>query len=340
MIFADVFVDAREIFGNCSLDVLFSWTTDAIELLANKSVGWDAMTAEMTICACNNLVTLPRDVETPLGVTINDVPALARDKWFLYHANGPGSRPFTTSWYWDDAGERPTIREFPGICKLMAVPQYATDDGKSFRVFGTDLQDRPIYTLNGDGSSSEGFLLVMSAKQPMITDQPIKWIQRIVREPTNGNVKLFAIDPAAFQNNQIIPESFLLGDYEPNETQPNYRRMRVQCKSRIRMRYRRATRAICGMNDYIPLNNKFALVMAMKAIKFYRNNHEQEAQGFEAIAVRLCNEEQETRNAQSSTGPQVNVRDGSHNATLYGMGGNWGNSMGGVDWEGGGGWSG
>lgn len=327
-------------FGNCDLDVLYAWTTEAVELLSNKAPAWDANTAEMTICACNNIITLPRNVETPLGVAVNDVPALARDKWYIYHANGTGPRQFNATWYWDDSGERPIIREFPGDCKLMAVPQYGTDDGKAFRVFGKDIHDRPIYTLNADGTTTEGFLLIMNSKQPMITDQPIKWIDRIVREATNGYVKLFAINPHAFQDNQVLPESFLLGDYEPNETQPNYRRIRIQCKSRARMRYRRAYRAITCMNDFIPLNNKLALVMAMKAVKFYRNNHEAEAQGFEATAVRFCNEEQETRNAQSSTGPQINVRDGAHNTTLYGMGGGWGSCGSGVDWEGGGGWSG
>lgn len=309
---ADLLPDARNEFGNCSLELLFSQTTDAINLLRTKSPAWDAMTAEMTICACNNIITLPRVVGNVMGCSVNDVPAIPRDAWYIYHINGTGPRVFSTPWYWDDSTPqgRPTIREFPFNCKLMAVPQYATDDGKCFRVFGTDYHDRPIFTLNADGTTSEGFLLTMNATQPMITQQPIKWIQRIVREKTNGYVKLYAI-------NTVDQEMYLLGDYEPNETQPSYRRIRVQCKSRVRIRYKLAKFEIVCVNDFIPLDNKFSVVMAMQAIKFYRNKQYDQAAIAEATATRLCNEEQETRNVQSGIGPQVNVRDGAHNATLY-----------------------
>ena len=316
MIVADIIAAAGDATGLCDPLLIFPKITEAIDLLKTKSVAWDAMTAEMTICACNGIVTLPRNVLTPLGVATNGVPGIARDKWYIYHVNGSGPQgcQYGNAWYWDDKGERPTIREFDGhICNLLAIPQMATDNNAVIRIFGTDAFDRPIYTLNPDGSTTEGFLLAVNHNMPVITPQPIKWIQRIVKQPTNGFVQLKAVDP-------ITGETFLLGDYEPGETEPNYRRIRVQCKSQIRMRYRRSTYAVANLNDFIPLNSRNAMIMALRAMKYYNLNKYDDGQKAETLAVRWLNEEQDTRNAQSGIGPQINVRDGVHNETLYGFG--------------------
>ena len=53
---------------------------------------------------------------------------------------------------------------------------------------------------------------------------------------------------------------------------------------------------------------------------YYDLNKYDDGQKAEALAVRWLNEEQDTRNAQSGVGIQINVRDGVHNETLYGFG--------------------
>lgn len=319
MVVGDIYPEpSRNIFGQCSEEEIFPLISRARDLLANKSPAYDPMLGEMTVCAQRGIITLPPDVLEPLGLLINGVPAIARDLWYQYHINGTGRTQWNYSMplYWDNMPERPIIRELPSVCRLMAVPQYATDNGKSFRVFGKDENDREIYTLNADGTTTQGFLVTMNKEMPVVTDRNIKYIDRILREATNGYVKLYALNSTS--------ESMLLGDYEPQDTQPLFRRIRVQACSQVRMQYRRRMRPITSVNDFIPIANTMAMILAMKAIKFYLLNNLQEAQNFEANAVRLLNEEQDTRNAQSGIGPQINIRDGSFNPSLYGMTDWWG----------------
>jgi len=312
MIVSDVWYDARDIFGNCNPDVLLARISDAIELLSAKaSPGWDANLAEMSLCTCESYVTLPYDVGTPLAVSANGVPSIARDKWYIYHINGTGPKGWVPAGFWDDAGERPIIREIKVPSKLLVTLQFATDQNKAFWVYGTDINGTPLITLNQDGTTTPGINLLQNYNPAVATDVYVKWIDRIVREPTNGFVKLWAVDT-------VDNLGTLLGHYEPQETQPMYRRVRFPCKSQIRMRYRRKTLRVSGLNDFIPLDSRFALQMMMQAVFYYRNKNFAEAAPFEIKAVQFAQEEQKARNAISGIGMQVNVCDGAQNASLYG----------------------
>lgn len=313
MIFSDVYVQARAVFGNCDFPTVCAKTSDAINLLRTKAPGWDAMMAEMTICNCQGTVTLPRDVETPVALATNGIPSIARDKNYIYHINGTGPRQcfWASPRYWDDCGEAPTFRDILTPSVVIAEPVSASDNGKSFIIFGTDAFNAPLRTINADGTSSDGLLLPMNASPAIASPIPVLRISRIVKSVTNQFVNLWSVDPATNQRT-------LLGAYAPDETEPNYRRIRVQCKSSVRFRYRRRFWGVTNLNDFIPLDSKIALVLACKAIKAYENDQPAQAEAYEQQATRLCNEEQRTRNAQSGIGPQVDVDIiPSHEGTMY-----------------------
>lgn len=323
MIISDIIEQATKIFGQCSTEKLFEHIQMAVILLQNKCPMWDANQGEISLCASENMVTLPRFVGTPVGVAVNGVPAIARDKLYIYHANGAGPcLSFATGNYWTDYGNRPVLREIPRTnpSRLIAIMQLATDANKSFRVFGQDPAGKELYTLKSDGTTEPGILLPMNFNPAIANPTLVGWIDYIVRERTNGFVQLWAVGSNPDRIDLQANDSYLLGDYAPDETQPTYRRIQLPCKAAVRMRYRRANLPFNNLNDYVPLNNKLALIKAMQAVREHLNNNSVEALKFEMDAKRLADDEQEMRNAPTHPGIQINVLDGTHNEQLYNFG--------------------
>src|SRR5690606_27700019 len=131
MLVKDIIGDARSIYGKCDDAALFDFIEKAIEVLKNKGQ-WDPQVGYADICASNQngCYTLPVEIETPLAVSVNGVPSMARDQWYEFHVNGLGSCGDNyggggggCSWFWDDRGDVPTIRDIQKPAQIMAIPQ-------------------------------------------------------------------------------------------------------------------------------------------------------------------------------------------------------------------------
>lgn len=321
----DVYSVAQSIFADCDDVELFARTSMAVNLARSKTLAWDAMQNEMMIRVdpdCTKpprgLITFPRIVETPLAVTTDGVPSIARDKWFYYHINGPGSAKcnWQSCRFWTDLGEFPIIREIgKDPVYLIARMLSDTDTGKLLTIYGTDENDRPLYTVNADGTTTDGIVVPME-NPAVATTQKVKTISRVLREPTNQPVNLLMV-------NTTTAEEDLLGYYEQTETQPLYRRVQVQGRSCVRLRYRAKLLPITSLSSFIPLNSENGLISMMRAMKFRINGQLSDAQAYEADGARLLNEEQDNRNAQSGIGPQIEVITEDQSETLYNVGEYW-----------------
>lgn len=278
--------DAEEIFGHCLERRLFVQIQDAVELLANKGE-IDVLIGYVDLCVDGQCVTLPREIETILGVNIGGHPALGHDEVFSFHLNGPGDFTTTCDYSWFNTGTFPTYRDLRCPSKVIAFLDSEEDSGKLIRVFGFDDQNRPLRTQVGD-TWEDGYRVptIFGYALPDSSAPTISRITSIVKDRTVGNIRLSSFDNSTFTGT-------LLGVFEPDETLPSYRRIRVnRACSWLRMMYRKRSAKIYSVKDRILLHSRPALILAMQAIKKYREFDLGTALQLEAQATRLLTERQ------------------------------------------------
>jgi len=286
IIVEEIWPEAKTIFGICLEPKLFKLITDSIELLATSG-DVDPLLGYVDLCVSGNCVTLPRICETPLSVNICGRPAYGRDILFEFSPNGPGSRDCGCSWTWADGGTHPTYKDLHCPAKLIAFLDDERDSGKILRVFGYDDQNRPLQTKVGD-IVEPGLRVPMIAgySLPASTDPIVSRIDSIVKDVTLGNVRLSSFDSSTSTGT-------LLGIMEPDETKPEYRRIKISPSgSWVRLVFRKRTYEIRSIKDRILLNSRPALVLAMRAMKFYIDADVANGNLFEANAVRLLTQRQ------------------------------------------------
>lgn len=288
-----ILADAEKIFGTCSRDRLFTLISDALQLIANKG-DFDPYTGFVDLCVDGQYVTLPREVDAILGVNIGGHPTIGRDQLFAFHANGPGDCRKGLSWTWDDRGNFPTYRDIDTSAKLVAFLQREEDAGQELIVYGYDREGNVVRQERG-GQWQDGWQ-IPTVYGYSVPDSGMPYFSRITRiwkAPTVGTVRLSTYDGSG-------STGVLLGVYEPDETDPNYRRIRLNrpC-SWVRLAYRKTSPTITSVYDRIPLRSRLAFTLAMRSVKAYAEPDLATATAFEAHATRMETEAQQV--AESST---------------------------------------
>lgn len=291
--------DVKEVLGRCQDEVLFRRLSDAVKLAGNQSKSNDWNIGEMDLCVCDGCVTLPADVGTILAVNNGGKPTLIRDQWFQYHVNGPGSDCCVPWNYTDEVGPVVTFRDPSEPVGLVAIVESPVDSGAELRVFGWDDNGKRIYTEGEDGILEDGFLVPtsygFSTTHP--TAPAIARIDRIKKARTNGFIKLIAVYEDEVHT--------LIGYYMPWETTPSYRRIRVPNKSWIRIKYKRKDLEVRGVGDWINIENREALLLLLKAVKFRLDNQLENARLYELEGMRLLSNEAEALRPNAISPPQV-----------------------------------
>lgn len=295
MLVKEIFNEAKKIFGHCDLPILLRWISDSVLLLADKGET-DLLVGYLDICVVGNCVTLPREVETILAVNICGHPTISRDALFSFHINGPGDG-CSCGYTWADQGNHFTYRDIQCPSKLIAFLDSAEDQGKMLRVFGFDNQNRPLQTKIGD-RWEEGLRvpMVYGYALPSSSDPYVSRITGIEKDITVANVRLSSFDNAA---NMAGGSGTLLGVFEPDETFPRYRRIKLgHCGGWVRICYRRKSYELRSLEDRIFLTSRLALLMSMRAVKAYGDGDVQNGNAYEANAARMLTERE-----NSLTGP-------------------------------------
>lgn len=288
MLYRDIKDDAKIVFGNCDGPELRRRVTEAVNILANSADGnWDGMIGEMTICVdqVSGTVTLPRDVLKPISINVDGCPTFPRDRWFLYHLNGPGGRGNDIKAAWDDRGSFPVFREPSEPTKLSFAISDGADNGKSVRVRALNEDDVEI-TIE----------VVLSDSAPQESTETIKRVLGVNKDAMEGLLTMSYVDPTAV----------VAGIYQGDEINPSYRRIRVRAANNIQMIYRRTTRAIVNDDSYIPLDSQMAVLQALWSIKHRFNGNIAEAQAHQMDAIQLLQSDQYARMVSNApAGPQV-----------------------------------
>lgn len=295
----DVYDEAKKIIGACDDVKLFRWLGDAVSLVANKAdlEGWKGFIDVCTAgCSCNEKSTcnnpagcgrkclsLPREVDTVIGVNIGGQPVLGRSQLFEFHLNGPGSCRTVCEWAWMDQGAYHfTYRDLITPAKLISYLQTPEDNGKLLVVYGFDDQGRVLRRQEG-GVWLNGYRVptIYGVAVPDNEAPNVARITAITKERTVGTMRLSTIDDSG-------STGVTLGLYEPDETTPQYRRIQLNRSCNwARIAYLKTNPIFFSRFDHIALRSRRALLLAVQAVKHYSDNKVAEAHGYESDAARL-----------------------------------------------------
>ncbi|MFB1500812.1 hypothetical protein [Thiocapsa sp. N5-Cardenillas] len=301
MFVKDILPDLPQAIGGCTNDYAMRRLTDAVELLVTEGL-IDTQVEEIALCACGSFVTLPREVGTPLAITVDGSPSLIRDEWFTYHINGPGDTNWTPVGFADVLGQSyPTIREPDRPVRLAAVIRTASDSNKVLRVFGYDENGERILSPNADGTMTDGFLVPTVFNRVLMNADvsPIVRIERVTKERTQDMVDLIAVDPDTGTAISV------LGRYRPSETTPAYTRIRVSGAEFVRLKFKRRSMELSDDYDWIPVDHREALIHAVRAVKYRLDGKYEIARAAEQEAVRLLRKQTTSKRPAGIKPPQV-----------------------------------
>lgn len=293
-----------DVLGSCDELNVYRRLTDAVRLVSNMGI-LDPAIGVMSLCVCDGCVTLPADVQTVLAINQGGFPTLLRDEWFSYHANGPGDANFIP-WSYTDVlgGNFSTYKDPSGPVQLVAQVESPKDSGKLLRVFGW-LQDKRIYSTDSAGNLQDGFLVptVFGFSEPNPAVGLIDRIDRVQKDVTNGFFRLLAENADGTPHTQI-------GYYQPNEVNPTYTRVRVPDRNWLKIKYKRRNFEVRSKNDWINVDNREVLILAIKAVNARRKNNTDLAKTLEMESSRILSQEADSRRPPGVTPPMVIFNEG------------------------------
>lgn len=299
----DIFDEAKKIVGSCGEDTFYRWITDAVALITNK-MDPEGLKGFLDICTTGgNCVTLPRQVETVLAVNIGGRPTLGKSQLFSFHLNGPGDCRGSCSWEWSDQGGFYfTYKDLVEPSKLVAYLQRTEDTGSKLIVYGyDDAGNRLRHQVSGQWIDGYPIPTIYGYAIPDSAMPKVGRIEGVVKDKTVGSVRLSTIDDSGATGT-------LLGVYEPDETLPQYRRIKLQRNCGwVRIAYMRGAPTISAKADRIPLKSRTAFLLALRALKMYNDQSLGEAMQYESNALRMEVEAQD--NSECPTFHPIQVVD-------------------------------
>lgn len=318
MLVSEIYPDAKAAFEGCDEPTILRRLTDAVKLLSDQGI-LDPNLSQMDLCVCNGCATLPRDVGTVLGINTNGHPTLLQDQWFEYHINGPGSQECQACNISYEMGQFCTYKDPSQPCYLIAETRRAADNNKPLRVYALDENGNKIFTAGPNNTLQEGFLVPMifgfSQRNPVAP--ALTSIYRIIRDQTVDFVRLIAVNKSDGVSQTQI------GYYEPDETVPQYRRIKVPNKSHVRIKYKKENIELRSQTSWINCDNRQALYLACRAVKYRMLDKFDSATAAEKEAVRIISNEAQSKRPAGPRVPQIinGVYEDTEDSLL---GGGWG----------------
>lgn len=286
-------------------------TTGRLQRYLNEAVlrllpygAWRGTEVRYRICTINSCITWPRQVEAIRAFALCDAPVRIRSHWYEFLDYGPGQL------FADDCrnqalyADRGLACAFDDICgEGKRIRVYAdlpdVDAGKTILLQGYDKYRNPVLTEDGDVN---GELVTLAS--PWVDTDTI-WmpggLTGVQKQLTKGPVRLFELDTVtALQRPLAI--------YEPDETNPEYRRGMVPGLSNRGACCHPNSPANCASTtitvlaklrfipvrnetDYLLIGNTAAIKDMCQSIRYREDNQIQLAVAYEQSAVAVLERE-------------------------------------------------
>jgi hypothetical protein len=170
---------------------------------------------------------------------------------------------------------------------VRVYPSVPQDIGKTVKIFGVDNNGQPLRE-NVNNIWVDGQTITIASPYAESTGF-VRRIERVIKEPTQGNVRLYAYDTV----NAVLED---LANYDPSETLPNYERDQVVLGNTCCTTSRSVTALVklqfvkaIADTDLVLISNIDALKLAIQAIKAREAGDRNTAAGFIQDAVAELN---------------------------------------------------
>lgn len=301
--------------GVCADSQQFTQYINEIQRRILKRGGWWGTEWVVKLCIHSGCVTWPRYVGAVLGMRFCGTGAIdVQNNWFSIlrpESCCPGTWATNVVAY--DNGTAPTYNDITGSSgqKVRVYLEHGNDAGKTITIFGIDATTNMPLQEERDGSWQPGIQLTLAA--PYVeTTQLVKRITSVLKDTTQGHLFLF----------QYNSSTGLLRDlarYEPNETNPRYRRSKVQnfCSTptcgesngasvhSIEAMVKLEFIPVQNQNDFLIIDDFDALKLGVQAIRLEEAGDDAAAETKFLKAVREMHFTDRSKNPVSQTAVRV-----------------------------------
>lgn len=290
--------------GVCATGAAFrDYVNDSTRMLMKRGNFWGTV-QPLDVCVINQCITWNRYVGTILATNVCGHNVRPQNNWSQFVPIGPfgiKGMGFGVSRghcsgdaILADSGTSPVFRNVPcgKSFYIRAYPSVRADVGKKITIFGIDSNGQTIRTRDANNNWVEGVTITL-ALEFASTTMLVSEITRVVKDETQGVVRLFQYDPT---NNVLLD----CASYDPTETSPDYRTSRLsgtvgrgccQCSG---------VKAISALvklefipvkvdNDLVIIANEDALATAIQSIKAGESGNAKKKAAFEMDAIHDLN---------------------------------------------------
>jgi hypothetical protein len=215
-------IGIRNVSSTCSNTAEFADLINRVTRRLMKRGSWWGLEQVVKLCVYGCDIVWPRYVATVLGLRTCAGQMDIRNNW--YKILGPTCH--VNDWYSNlqmfDVGTAPTFSAISGNTgKLLRYHIVNVNDyGKTITFYGKQYGGQLLQETLSDGSVVDGLTLVASSPINQTTVL-VTQINQVTRQATVGPAYVYEYDPAT----TLLR---MLAAYEPNETNPQYRRSRIQ----------------------------------------------------------------------------------------------------------------
>ena len=176
-------------------------------------------------------------------------------------------------------------------------------DNNEFELYDTKAQSQNLSSVVGrrefltSGLSTDSKFFVDAIEDPIL----VKSVANIQKPLTDGFVNLYAMDYG--RSNDLT----LIGQYHPQEVNPQYRRIRIgkPC-AWVRIAYRIKPPVITSKYDFIPIEHTRAIITAVHACDLEDKDFAEQALRYWGFSLAYLKNQQEHQDGHAFVPPQIN----------------------------------
>lgn len=176
-------------------------------------------------------------------------------------------------------------------------------DNNEFELYDTKAQSQNLSSVVGrrefltSGLSTDSKFFVDAIEDPIL----VKSVANIQKPLTDGFVSLYAMDYG--RSNDLT----LIGQYHPQEVNPQYRRIRIgkPC-AWVRIAYRIKPPVITSKYDFIPIEHTRAIITAVHACDLEDKDFAEQALRYWGFSLAYLKNQQEHQDGHAFVPPQIN----------------------------------
>lgn len=291
------------------------YINEAVQRLMVRG-NWVGTVVRYRVCVNEAKLTWPRHIHTILKCNVCRSPVPVANGWYEFSGGGPGTLHDDDSvgLVLQDMGTASTFDDIGGTGRTLRVIGTEDEDDAEMLVQGYDDSNQWIRTVH-NGALVDGEYFTIA---PAGTVSAHVWsnVTRVIKPATDGNVLLYERDTATLVDKPM-------GIYEPDETEPSYRRSRIpaldtvgdcgtgHCEddhTAVNVKAKLRYIPVAQDTDWILIGNLPALKDMVMSILKAEKDLPEEAEIYEGRAIRELGKELVDHEGESSF-PRYDVQD-------------------------------